>query len=331
MNHPPGVWRQRAILTAKLAVTAALVYYVLSIADIAEIRRVLVTAVWGWLAVGVAICFAAQLVSAFRWAMLTRMLGLEAANSRFVSLYFLGAFFSIFLPTMIGGDVVKAYYLARETRKFARSTTSVFMDRNVGLGGLLIVGCIAATVTSFPSRAALLSALWLLMGSYLLANSMLLYPKVHDLVRWVLCRLRLGAVARRLDELFESLAIYRRNLAKVAALVTLAAVIHLMTFTGVYLFGLAIAAPAGLGHYLVFVPIIAIISMLPVSIGGLGLRESAFMTLFGPVGLTAEQSVTLGLLWYAACAVVSLPGGWVYLTYRRKDDAARVAKAVSVP
>jgi uncharacterized protein (TIRG00374 family) len=248
------------------------------------------------------------------------MLGLEAATSRFVSLYFMGAFFSNFLPTMIGGDVVKTYYLARETRRITRSTTSVFMDRNVGMGGLLVVGCFAATVTSYPSRAAVLSALWLLMAGYLLANSMLLYTRAHDLVRWILFKARLGGVAHRLDELFESLAIYRRNLARVAALVALAAIIHLMTFTSVYLIGLAISAPAGLGHYLVFVPIIAIISMLPVSIGGLGLRESAFMTFFAPVGLTAEQSVTLGLLWYAVCATGSLPGGWVYLTYRHKES-----------
>jgi glycosyltransferase 2 family protein len=99
-------------------------------------------------------------------------------------------------------------------------------------------------------------------------------------------------------------------------------------FIVIFFIGLAIGAPASLKHYLVFLPIITVMTMLPVSIGGLGVRESALVALFVPVGLTPGQSVTLGLLWHAVAVVASLPGGWIYLTYRRNQVIPKLSGAL---
>jgi uncharacterized membrane protein YbhN (UPF0104 family) len=69
---------------------------------------------------------------------------------------------------------------------------------------------------------------------------------------------------------------------------------------------------------------ITVMTMLPVSIGGLGVRESALATFFVPMGLTPEQGVPLGLLWHAVTIIASSPGGWIYLTYQRHQAMPRL-------
>lgn len=311
-------WHQRIAVAIRLVVTAALISYVLRVAHVNEIRRVFLEAHWAWLALAVVTFVCAQTLCALRWVLVSQPLQLNKSWHEFLSLYFLGTFFNAFLPTTIGGDVVKAYYLTRNTRQLARSTTSVFMDRNVGLGSLLIVGCMAATVNGATLRGmSLVPVLWLLLAGYFVGNTVFLYPQVHEVTYWLLRKLGFERVGRRLDALFGLLALYRRNLLSMAATIVFSVGIQLVSFIAIFFIGVAIGAPAALKHYLVFIPIIAVMTMLPVSIGGLGVRESALVAFFVPVGLTPEQSVTLGLLWYAVTVVASLPGGWIYLTYRR--------------
>jgi glycosyltransferase 2 family protein len=320
---------QRISVAIKLVVTTALISYVLRVANISEIRRVIGTAHWVWLALAVVAFAGTQTLCALRWALVSQPLQLNRSWHEFLRLYFLGAFFNTFLPTTIGGDVVKAYYLTRDTHQLARSTTSVFMDRNVGLGSLLIVGCVAATMNGATLRGmSIVPVLWLLFAGYCVSNAALLYHRLHEMGRRKLRQLWFEGLDRRLGAMFGSLAIYRKNLVTMTVTVVFSVGIQLVNFLAVFFIGLAIGASAALKHYLVFLPVITVMTMLPVSIGGLGVRESALVTFFIPVGLTPEQSVTLGLLWHAVTVIASLPGGWIYLTYRRNQSMPELAEAL---
>jgi len=322
--------RQRIVVAVKFVVTAALISYVLRVANISEIRRVIGTAHWVWLAVAVVVLVGTQMLCALRWVLVSQPLQLNRSWHEFLRLYFLGAFFNTFLPTTIGGDVVKAYYLTRDTHQLARSTTSVFMDRNVGLGSLLIIGCVAATMNGATLRGmSIVPVLWLLLAGYCVSNAVLLYRRLHEMVRRKLRQLWFEGLDRRLGAMFGSLAMYRKNLLTMTVAAVFSVGIQLVNFIAVFFVGLAIGAPAALKHYLVFLPVITVMTMLPVSIGGLGVRESALVTFFIPAGLTPEQSVTLGLLWHAVTVVASLPGGWIYLTYRRNQAIPKLSGVLS--
>lgn len=210
---------------------------------------------WGWLGLAIAVWVGAQILSALRWALLSQPLQLNSGWQQFLALYFLGAFFNVFLPTVIGGDFVKAYYLARDTRRVARATTSVFIDRDLGLGGLLVSGCVAATLsgTTLPG-VSLAAILWLLLAGYFAANIVLLSRRMHDLVRWLLCHRWLERLTRQLDALLESLAIYRDNLGRMTMMAALSVGIHLVSFVAVFFVGSAIGATVALKHYPVFIP-----------------------------------------------------------------------------
>lgn len=310
--------RKGLLLAGKILVSGVCVLYVLHAIDISAFVETLTSAIWQWFLLALTLLLIGQIVNAVRWAVLSRPLGLPGRWTDYIKLYFVGAFFNAFLPGVIGGDVVKAYYLSRDTRQVARPMTSVIMDRNVGVGGLLLVGCGSSLLHPVSlGETPLAPVLAALLAGYVLLNWAILSPRVHRFSIGLLNRIGLTFVSKRLHNLFEAFSVYRRCPRRVGLMLMLAAGVHLFSYVAIFFIGKSIGAQIPLYYYLVFIPIIAIISMLPISIGGLGVRETAFLTLFGSAGLPAEQSVSLGLLWYAIVLLCGVPGIVIYLRGRR--------------
>src|SRR5206468_935360 len=116
----------------KPAVTIALYLFVFYWTDFSAILGRLRTAALGPLAAGIALYAAGQALSALKWHVLLGPVQLTTSYTRLLGYYFTGMFFNLFLPTIVGGDAVKAVLLARETAAPARATMSVFMERNTG-------------------------------------------------------------------------------------------------------------------------------------------------------------------------------------------------------
>jgi uncharacterized protein (TIRG00374 family) len=128
----------------------------------------------------VSVYFLVQSLSAYRWYLLLKPLGIETSFPRIVSLYYLGMYFNFFLPSAIGGDVFKVYYLNKETGRLSASTASVFLDRDVGMGGLLIAATLVAAYGGTripPGNGILLAPLFALIGvAFIAANLAFLSP-----------------------------------------------------------------------------------------------------------------------------------------------------------
>jgi uncharacterized membrane protein YbhN (UPF0104 family) len=77
--------------------------------------------------------------------------------------------------------------------------------------------------------------------------------------------------------------------------------------------------------FLIFIPVITLISMIPISLNGMGLREYAFMSLFGAIGVDRESCIALGLLSSIVTILSSLPGGVVYIFFRNRNDMQQLA------
>jgi uncharacterized protein (TIRG00374 family) len=310
--------RKGLLLAGKILVSGVCILYVLHAIDIPAFVGTLTSAIWQWFLLALVLLLIGQIVNAVRWAVLSRPLGLPGGWADYIKLYFVGAFFNAFLPGVIGGDVVKAYYLSRDTRQVARPMTSVFMDRNVGVGGLLSVGCVSSLLHPVSlGETPLTPILVTLLAGYVLLNWAILSPRVHRFTIGVLDRIGLAFFSKRLHNLFEAFGVYRHCPRRVGLMLMLAAGVHLFSYVAIFFIGKSLGAQVPLHYYLVFIPVIAIISMLPISVGGLGVRETAFLTLFGSVGLPAEQSVSLGLLWYVIVLLIGVPGIVFYLRGRR--------------
>jgi hypothetical protein len=304
----------------KLAVTAALYVAVFYKIDLTTIWSRLQTARLEWVALGVAAYAAGQWLSAWRWWLLLRPVDLAVPYLRMVAFYFIGMFFNIFLPTIVGGDAVKAILLARESGAPARATMSVFMERNVGLFALLTIATAAAFVAP-PVHVRgfnLLQLTLLVLAGFIVANIVLANRPAYRLVDYLVAMTPLARIRSRAASLYDALVPYREArwrgvvLAATAQSFLFQAVVILVVFLNANALGLSVPVAA----LAVFVPLISLAGMLPISVNGLGIREALYLLLFGRIGVPADAAVSMALLYFAVTLAASLPGGIVYALQR---------------
>jgi uncharacterized membrane protein YbhN (UPF0104 family) len=221
------------------------------------------------------------------------------------SLHMIGAFFNLVLPGSMGGDAVKVYYLYQETKQGGTSFGSVFLDRSLGLVARLSLGMVSGLFAFRELKTIGMHWAAPLLFAAFIAGSLLLF-------RLRIGR-RFGAVADFYDYLHSSLKNRRMMLKAFLLSLIIQALLILM-----------IAATArGIGQSLsftelfVFVPIIITVMIVPLSISGFGVREGAFVVLFGLTGIPSSVSVSISFLWFLSMAAASLIGLVEYVRYRK--------------
>jgi uncharacterized protein (TIRG00374 family) len=280
--------------------------------------------------------FAVQGLSAYRWFILLRPLGLKISYLRILSLYFLGMYFNLFLPTAIGGDAVRIYYLHKEARRLSHATASVFLDRDLGMGALLIMATIVAAFAGTSINGVALAPIFAVISvAFILANLAIFYRPTYNLLHRLLSLTKMKSVDDKVESLFNSVNAYRGQ-GKVLGIALLLSLI--IQVGGVYsnilvAESIGLKTANGMFDFLVFIPAISLISMNPISVAGTGWREYSYKVLFESVGATEPQAVALGLLWLGVMVATSLPGGIIYVlknnTNPNNDNDAEPDLAVS--
>jgi uncharacterized protein (TIRG00374 family) len=317
-SAPAGSWSTRGHGWLKLAVTIGLYLLVFWWSDLGATLAQLRTAHLGYVMLGVLLYGGGQALSAWRWWLLLAPVGLAVAYARLVGFYFIGMFFNLFLPTIVGGDAVKALLLTRETGAPARATISVFMERNLGLGALLLIATVAAWQTPDVALGgrSLLTVTVALSAGFVAINAVLLSPHAYRLVDRLVTRGPLARLRGRAASLYDAIRPYRSAWRTVAATFGLSLAFQGIVIAVVFLNALALDQVFPLSAVAVFVPLISLAGMLPVSVNGLGVREALYLLLFGRIGASPEVAVSLALLYLAVIFVASLPGGLVYALQR---------------
>jgi glycosyltransferase 2 family protein len=313
----------------KPAVTLALYVAVFYWTDFGAIVGRLRGAELAPLVAGLVIYAGGQALSALKWRLLLRPVGLTTSYSRLVGFYFTGMFFNLFLPTIVGGDAVKALLLARESGAPARATMSVFMERNTGLCALLVIAVLAAAVAPpvrlFGVSLVILTAVFGV--AYLTANLILLSPGAYRLVDRVIAATRLSGMRLRAQSLYDAVTPYKSAVPTLVAALALSLVFQALVIAVVFLNARALSLAVPLSAVAVFVPLVSLAGMVPVSVNGLGVREALYILLFGQIGVSAEIAVSLALLYLAVTFVASLPGGLVYALQPSPLDLAAPGEA----
>ncbi len=289
-----------AFLAFKLAVSGLSLYLVFSKAGPAEIlammRRIGPLHFLG----ACLIYLCAQAVSTLRWKLL---LPGKFTFKKLFSLYMIGAFFNSFLPGLIGGDVVKAYYLNKDAKKLSLTLASIFMDRYFGYAALMVIGIVAYPFAFGYFRAAVYQWIMPLIVCAFIVGSLLFFG------------LQLGRRFRTVSEFYEYFGSLksRRDVMVKAFLLSLC--IQTMGFMGVALLASALGEEIPTLLLFVFLPIIITITTVPISISGLGVREGAFVLLLGLIGIKPELATSLSLSWFFSSFVGSIPGLAVYVRH----------------
>lgn len=307
-----------ATIGLRLGATMALMALALRGVEWPKLLGLFGTIDWRWWAAGFVTGMIVQVIAAVRWALLARPVGFPYSISLFVWRFFEGAFFSLCLPTSIGGDVVKAYRLADSTAGRLLAGCTVLADRLTGLAalgvlaGAAVIGKewslgLAATIgVGAALLAAVLGVIWLAVGS--LDRLLTLFPEPHA-ARQFISQL----LPYQMRPSLMTRAVAWSLLVQMGGSVAVAFVAR----------GLGVALP--LSVWFAVVPLIALAMVLPISISGVGVREGGLAFLLAPAGVPAEQAVAIGLLWFLTTIGIGLIGGLLFLLDRTPSRQAHAA------
>jgi len=273
------------------------------------------------LAIGSSIFFfVISWLGVWRWRFLMKTQGLDVSLLECFRLTYLGFFFNNVVPGLTGGDLVKAFYVARRSPG-ARATAavSVFVDRIIGIVGLAFLG---GSVLVFrlgdPQYRAAAIVIYVFLACAAVGGVMFFSRRIR---RW--CRIdRLfeilpgapGRILRKIDRAFFA---YREN--RTALLV--AFLLSIVNHTGLMVMNIGFARSLGIDDvpvtaFFVLIPVIMMISSIPLLPGGWGIGELAYATFLGYVGVPYTQAIALSFLFRISNLVWSLLGGVFFMTGR---------------
>lgn len=312
MNAAPRHRGTRATLgvLVRLAAGAALLAFVVSRADPDALTLRWDARAVGGLAAAVAMIAAAQGLSAARWRL---VLGPDDAPpwTRLLRLYLVGQFFSLFLPTSVGGDAVRAVAVSRGARRPAWAVSSVLFERMLGVAALAAMLALGGWAAPDVFRASAGRAtLGVGPGPAQVAVGVLLVALLAFAGWRMTAR---GGRARALAA--EAAALWTGLAARPAAFgAALAASVGVQAAYVAAWAALAagLRLPVGWGEMLVFVPLVSLAAMVPVTVAGIGVREGAWALLLAPWGVPAADAVAFSLLYFLAFCLIGAAGGLVF-------------------
>lgn len=301
--------KKRLFNLLKIAVSVGFLGLLLSRAELGEVsRRLRDIQVPLWLA-AMALYVAGEFVRGYRWGVLLWSLGSKVSYGRLTSLYFVGSFYNLVLPTGFGGDAVKVLELSRDAGATA-AISSVVVERFSGLLVLFLLAALAL-IGSYRLVPPLIIAAILAIAvlSLLLVALLLQRTWIEGWGRRLHVNRLLNRVAV-LRNLYQSLSLYSgKSLAQATAA---ALVFNLMQILANVLLAKAVGIHLPVAYFFLFVPIIAFSNMLP-SLGGLGLREGAYVFLFTQVGIDHDHALALALSRDMTILGLGLIGALVYV------------------
>jgi glycosyltransferase 2 family protein len=317
--------RRILLSTIKIAISAALLYLALRKVNLSELASRINIASLGWIGMAIAVTFLQIFVGVLRWREIGAECGAPLATTQAMRFNLIGTFFNQTLPSSIGGDAVRLWLVARGGAGWRAATYSIFVDRAIGLIALAII-----IVASLPWSYSLISdphgrSALLFVDFAALAGGVGFL--VLGRLRWPWLKRWWGTHHLHACSVIANRVIFSRERGPTIAV--LSVLVHVLAVVIAWCVVQSIAAPVLFGQIFQLVPPVMLITMLPISIAGWGVREATMGLAFGYAGLMTNEGVNVSLLYGAVSFIVGAFGGLVWILSAEK--AAQGSAPIEVP
>ena len=308
--------KKRLTLLGKLLVMSGLLALLYRKADWASFWVALTDLQWGWLPFIYALLLFNTAISAWKWQQLLRADDVRVPLRSLLVSYLIGTFFNLFLPSSIGGDSYRVVDASRHGGA-AKSFASVFADRLTGFLALAIWGLVFSAIgwSRLPDKRIL----WLpvLIFGLMAGLVFAVVQRTWLVAIWQALRLhRLRKLDAFLHRFLDSLAGYRANGGLLARVFGTSLLFQMLAIVIIFCISQALNWPVAFIYFCIFVPLITLGEALPISIFGIGVRDSLYVFFFAQAGASREQALSLALVYVLITLVYSLLGGALFLLRR---------------
>lgn len=306
--------KSNLIVVLKTIVSIGLLALVFTRIDLLQIWTQFQYLSWTFIIFALLFYTGCQVLSCWRWLVVLQSHGYSVPMSSLFSSYFAGMFLNIFLPGALGGDVYRVYRVAQTTKDSEVALVSVFLERFTGLAALSALALIGlppafSLIGRWDIVLLFATCVGVLVGAVLLIAS----PKLLIWAEPWLAKFRLSGVTARLAKIQILLRKFAQDRQALALSMGLSLILQLAIVYYHYIVAQQLKIPISYLELLVFIPIIVVVTLLPISLGGLGLKEGLWVYLFSRIGLTTEQALLLSLTITALSWLLSLPGAVILL------------------
>jgi uncharacterized protein (TIRG00374 family) len=319
--------KQKRGILVRLVLSVVLLILLFSRIDINHVLDDLQNVNIPYFIIGLAIFWGYLVLWSYRWQLFLRGAGEAIRLGELFQTLLIGFFFSMFLPTVVCTDAGRMYELSRERENKTGVVSTVLLDRVVGLISTVIMASLALLIggyryiDNFIIPVVIVGSLLLLVvGWVLFFNRRFMHQ-----FDWVI---RLSIINRFQDSirsLYQALYLLQQQPRLLIMTLLISFVMQTMEIMSVVLLAVALGLKINAIHFFIFMPIIWILITIPISIGGLGVREGAFVFFLGQVGIHSGHAITISLLYYFYSVIVGVVGGIIWFRtsvtgYFAKDD-----------
>jgi uncharacterized protein (TIRG00374 family) len=311
----------------KIAVSLLLVGFILARIGPEKIFGQLRAAQPLWGIGALALFTASHFLGSFQWCLLMRSEGMNIPWRTTLSFYFTGLFFNNFFISSMGGDIFRIMDARRYSRDGAGAVSTVFLDRFMGLfvlSGLALIGA-PWILHNADVRAVIQVPLLILLAGWILFLPLLFYRPFARPFAWIIVRMIPARLSVRFRSIYRRIHAFGKRKKMFFLVIGLSLLIQSARIFTHFLLSRSLGAATPLSAFFLIVPVIAVLASLPISLGGLGLRENAGVLLFGVVGgMTASQAFSTEFSAYLVAILSSIPGGVIFASRRGSSAVTKI-------
>ena len=294
----------------KLLITIAIFYFLFQHIDFHELWNILYKSHGGWILVALIMQLTSTYLAAYRWFKISQLLVFKEKLSFYVQSYFKGTFFNQALPSSIGGDAVRILDLTNKGYEKKDAFYGVFVDRVVGLVGLLVLNLIASIIF-YGTFEKDFSQLIILIAIAGIAGFSLLFQlhRLTFLANYKFLNLFVR-LANRLNTLYASRALLIKH-------ISISVIVHFFSVLTMYGLSLSLGLDLSFQTLLIAVPPVFLLTIVPISLAGWGIREGAMVGIFMLVGADQTKVLAMSILYGLLLIISALPGSYFWIKSKK--------------
>jgi uncharacterized protein (TIRG00374 family) len=325
--------RDRAFTLIKVLLSIFLIVLAFSKVPLSQVATQLASANLGYFLVALLLYFLAIVVNGVKWQILLRAQDMRVPFRAVLQFLFIGFFFNNFLPANVGGDVMRGYGLARYTDRSADAAVSVIVDRIIGMMAYMSTAVVAALVAvRLSDRPEWRRVEWvaiIALAALGMGFAVMLSRRFRSFISSVFALRWFAPVAPIWEKLSDAFNAYRFQYGALVAAFGVALIGILCTALVNWCLSLSMGGQMPLGIIFLVNPLIALVLMLPISIGGLGVTQAVYPFFYSLAGVPADHALAVSLMMQLIVFLGSLPGAflWARGEYARRRTAAGAQSA----
>jgi uncharacterized membrane protein YbhN (UPF0104 family) len=314
--------RRYSLLAIKLSISIILMVVLFASIDVGSLWATARLASIPWLIIALLIFALNQAAAAWRWRLLLAAQHIHVRGRSLLSSYLVANFFNNFLPSNIGGDVVRVRDTARPAGSKTLAATVILVDRGLGMMALVLVAAVGATAAGYlhPARTPIWP-LWLWAGFLIAAGAcapVVFAPDGFGRLLQPLTVFHPEWVGDRIDKLTGALANFRDQPSALIGCFAGAVLVQSAVVAFYCAVAYALHLEVAFADLAVIVPVSLVMQMLPVSVNGFGVREATFSFYFKRIGQPIEAALVMSLVAQALVMLFSLTGAALYINRTRR-------------